>query len=175
MLISNSCLKEIIFDNKNLEYWLKILKINNEKDFIRFYTSIGSGWLNNKLKNNSKSQNYCVSRITEIINSQLVLKQSYNNKVVFRMENNLNANFIQMCNKKTKVINLPYFLSTSKENWKNKTYTIEIITAKNSKSVDLRFFDINNNENEVLFQTNSRFKVLNFIKTESYLKLKELE
>ena len=174
-LINEFCLNQIIFGNKDLKFWLKHLRIKTEKDFIKFYTSVGANWLNEQLKKGSISKNQCVSFFTKKINSQLSSQKSYNDRIVYRMENNLENNFIKMWNIKTDIINLPYFLSTSKENWNNKTYTIEIITSNKSKGVDLEIFGINNGEKKILFQTNSKFRVLNFDEENYYMKLKEIK
>jgi len=167
--ISENCLSEIVFNGKNLENCLKEFHIERESDILNFYSSIGSKWLNDYLKQKPNGSD-CKNFIIKMINSQLKIQKNYSNKIIFRMDDYFEDNFLKWSCKQTNIIELPYFLSTSKENWNNKKYVIEIKTSLRSKSVDLLNFGIDTSEKEVLFPLNSRFliksRVGNFIKLE---------
>jgi hypothetical protein len=169
MKIPENCLSEIIFDGKNLEYWLENFKIESEANILKLYSSIGSKWLNGYLKHKNPECT-CKDFIIKMINSQLKKQINYSNKIIFRMDDYFEDNFLKWNCNQTNIIELPYFLSTSKENWNNKKYVIEIKTSLRSKSVDLLNFGIDTSEKEVLFPLKARFliksRVDNFIKLE---------
>lgn len=155
--ISEKCLNEIIFANENLKYWLKKFGIKRKSDIVKLYSSVGSKWLNDYLKK-TKYECNCKNLIAEMINLQLTKQKKYSNKTVFRMEDNFEGNFLKW-NNNTNIIELPYFLSTSKDNWDNKKYVIEIKTSLKSESVDLLNFGIISTEKEILFPLKSKFEI----------------
>ena len=171
MGIPEKCLTEIIFDGKNLEYWLGKFEIKRESNILKLYSSIGSKWLNDYLKY-KVSECDCKNFIIKMINSQLKKQKKYSNKIIFRMDDYFEENFLKWDFKEVNIIELPYFLSTSKENWNNKKYVIEIKTSLRSKSVDLLNFGIDTSEKEILFPLNSKFLIKS--RGNKFIKLEEI-
>jgi hypothetical protein len=87
------------------------------------------------------------------------------------MEDYFEENFLNKIDANNN-IEIPFLLSTSKEDWKNRKHTIEMKTLNQSKSVDLELFGIFSSELEVLFQTNTKFKLLSV--KGSYVKMEEI-
>lgn len=87
------------------------------------------------------------------------------------MENSFEENFLDKLDKNNNV-EIPFLLSTSKDDWKNRNHTIEIKTLNQSKSVDLELFGIFSSELEVLFPTNTKFKLLSI--NNNYVKMEEI-
>tara|TARA_B100000809_G_scaffold264856_1_gene321893 strand:- start:1605 stop:2123 length:519 start_codon:yes stop_codon:yes gene_type:complete len=171
MEIPEKCLNEIIFDGKNLKFWLKTFKIEHESDIVQLYSSVGSKWLNDYLKQKRSDCN-CQNFIIKTINSQLKKQKKYSNRIVFRMDDYFEDNFLKWNLKKTNIIELPYFLSTSKENWNNKKYIIKIKTSRQSKGIDLLNFGIDTSDMEVLFPLNSKFEIKSIIN--NFIELEEI-
>lgn len=168
--IKRKHLNEIVFDNNTLSYYLKNLKANKEIDFIKLYTQVFSDWLNRYLRSEEKNCE-CKNYIISCINSKLNKQKKYNKRIVYRMENHFKENFLDKLDANNN-IEIPFILSTSKKDWKNREYTLEIKTLNRSKSVDLELLGIFSSELEVLFPTNTKFKLLSI--KNNYVKMEEI-
>jgi hypothetical protein len=168
--IKKQYLNEIIFCNITLGDYLKNSELDKDIDLIRLYTKDFSDWINHYLrsgKKNCECKNYIISCINSNLNKQI----KYNKKIVYRMENSFEENFLDKLDKNNNV-EIPFLLSTSKDDWKNRNHTIEIKTLNQSKSVDLELFGIFSSELEVLFPTNTKFKLLSI--NNNYVKMEEI-
>lgn len=184
MNLLNNCLEEFVYRDVTLKKRLENSKVDISKltltelelKLIYIYTGIDYDWINSDLKIYGKNHNKCKEAVKKIINSGLSKINPYNNKTVYRKEtfNNLVDTKKVFKENKGNVIKRNAFFSTSKEkkNWNN-TLIIKIQTNNESNARDLKEVNINSPEREVLFKTNTHFKIINT--TNNLVELKEIK
>lgn len=184
MNLLNNCLEEFVYRDVTLKKRLENSKVDISKltltelelKLIYIYTGIDYDWINSDLKIYSNNHNECKEAVKKIINSGLSKINPYNNKTVYRKEtfNNLVDTKKVFKENKGNVIKRNAFFSTSKEkkNWNN-TLIIKIQTNNESNARDLKEVNINSPEREVLFKTNTHFKIINT--TNNLVELKEIK
>ena len=137
---------------------------DEEAFFILAHTGSYSSWVNFPLRN-SHDLPPCQNYFAEGLDQSLSKLPSFNDEIVYRMENSLGEKNVALNwfrKNKGSVVELPYFLSTSKVKWSSTEMTWEIKTLdKGSKAKDLNLITNNKTEQEVLFQRNSLFEITN--------------
>lgn len=71
------------------------------------------------------------------------------------------------------VISFPNFLSTSKDRWKGRDIVFKITAKHDGGGRDVTKFSNNKNENEVLFRSRSKFRIVSVNEKDKYIGLKE--
>jgi len=145
---------------------LKGLLSNNitiEEAFpVLFFTSDGSDWINKLLRNND-ILNELEDLYKHLLLNSLNKIHSFSDKKVYRMDSphgDYNEILKWFKAKKQEGINIPYFLSTSKENWNSSPIIWEITTMNQSLGKDISNLSQVSSEKEVLFTCNSSFQVI---------------
>lgn len=156
------------------------IKENNLTDCealsILSYTGSLSKWINSDLRIGNKVECACKIVFIENLDHSLSQLNPFNNRVVFRMDSPSDTDCVLIWfneNKGIKV-NVPYFLSTSKNVFDtHNDVTWEIMTMhRKSLSRDISNISNNKNEEEVVFKANSYFIIekVNFETKKIYLK-----
>jgi len=153
--------------------------INEEEAFMLLaYTGSHSSWVNSDLRNGQITNCECKSEFISRLNKTLDKIISFNNQIVYRMDNpseNKEVVLKWFNSKIGFVFRIPYFLSTAKEDYENTEIVWKIMTLPdNSLGKDIS--DITNNEFEleVLFKTGSCFKIESVDYDKSYINLIEV-
>jgi hypothetical protein len=170
MIFSKNCEKELIYRDISLKEKLDNLNVNSknlnlselELKLIYLYVGIDYEWINSDLKVYGLNRSECKNDVVKLINSGLNKISPYENKVVFRRETFQNPIKTKKFLKENvgKIIKRFAFFSTSKKNWNNSDLIFKIFTINNSSGRDLSEINIESPENEVLFKTNTNFKIL---------------
>lgn len=139
--------------------------IDEQSFCIYSYTSSCSNWINGDIRN-KKKLSICKELYAQYLDKSLDKIPSHNERHIFRMDTPDEYQIQKW--KKTKVgeiIHIPYFLSSSKENWDVEStdrswivWKIKIL-ASNSKARDISNLTNLDEEQEILFKRNSYFKV----------------
>lgn len=184
--LNKECLNSITYRDKTLANTLKNIynnKNNNlseiEYQLIHSYTANNSYWINIELRKFGFNSCDCKNQVVNLINSGLDKISGFNNNIVYRMEPNNIYETTRIKNWYRKnlgaIIQAPFFLSTSKEDseWEEREITLKIRTNSNSLGKDLYKIGIDTPEKEILFKTNSIFKITDV--NEKYIELNEIE
>jgi len=147
--------------------------------FILSYTGSYSSWLNAGLRNgrdfDTKCQRYFASKLTLALDKL----PCFNDEYVFRMDSplGLKGQLAKWFNgNKGRVIHLPYFLSTSKDNYENSDITWHIKTMKNNSTArDLALVANNDTEREVLFKRDCFFQIGSIDGETGIIEMQEVE
>ncbi|PWG04044.1 ADP-ribosyltransferase [Polaribacter aquimarinus] len=187
-ILSSECLKVKTYrDNTLLGYLEKNIQRINYKKFklteieaklINSYTGQNSSWINSELRSIGHNICNCKIQVQNLINSGLNKLPSFNKNTVYRFEPNyINGTLTSkkwFRKKIGKIIKAPFFLSTTKDkDWGNSEVVLKINTSVNSLGKDLSEIGINSSEKEVLFKTNSLFKIIDV--NENFVELNEIE
>ena len=100
----------------------------------------------------------CLNRMNDLISSVKI-----DGSVVIDKKNiyDKDVDEVSVRKKIGKIIKAPFFLSTTKDkDWGNSEVVLKINTSVNSLGKDLSEIGINSSEKEVLFKTNSLFKII---------------
>ncbi|MBX2950996.1 MAG: hypothetical protein KF870_00720 [Leadbetterella sp.] len=135
-----------------------------EESFVLFfYTSIGSNRINSSLSDNGyENAPLYVKTYTKLLENVLGKLPSFNENEIIH-----ESSYSDLCKVLRKewmtspnTIRFPSFISSHKgEKWGNRPgYYIKILTSKKSRGKDIT--KIKANEQEVLFMTNTEFKIL---------------
>jgi hypothetical protein len=152
---------------------------DEEAFFILSHTGSSSSWVNNSLRNGRQFDTLCQQYFAEGLSNALNKLPSYSNKQVYRMDepttDNIEDVFSWFERNQGEIVRTPYFLSTSKENWKSTliTWSIKTLPA-NSNAKDLSLITNNDTETEVLFNCNSYFKILGINSAEKLIEIVEV-
>lgn len=140
------------------------------------YTGSWSSWINSELRNGGNITIEAKSMFIQALNTSLDKVCSVKGDTVYRMDSPSGdtGQILDWFSKNIgKVINIPYFLSTSKDDYKNTPIAWVISTLEeNSKGKDISHISNNKYENEVLFQPDSKF-IINEVK-DNYIYMTEI-
>lgn len=136
---------------------------DEEAFFVLSFTGSYSSWINLPLRNGYPLETKCKEFFANNLEKTLEKLPSYNDRYVFRMDTPTGSKSVVLnwfeANIE-KVITIPYFLSTAKENYENTEITWRIKTLTNdSKGKNLELLTNNIPEEEVLFKRNALFKI----------------
>ncbi len=151
---------------------------DEEAFFIVGHTASYSKWINQPLRDGNKFDNSCKEYFANSLGKALDKLPIFNSQKVYRMdsplgEKNQVMHWFEKNNKK--IVQTPYFLSTSKNNWNNTDITWHITTMKtNSNARDLFLITNNATEKEVLFKRNSFFKITKVNCDEGIIEMNEV-
>lgn len=152
---------------------------NEEAFFILAYTGSYSSWINQPLRAGQLLKSICKTRFAEILEKSLDKLPSFNCNYVYRMDSpdGLSQEVITWFKKIiNKIVKVPYFLSTSKDNWESTDIVWKIKTMQaNSNARDLHLLTNNCTEKEVLFKRNSYFKVLSVNEKNGIIEMEETD
>jgi hypothetical protein len=169
---------EITLKN-SIENKINVQKYNLSKleaQLIQSYTAMNSNWINSDLRRHGFNNCSCKSDVQNLINSGLNNIPRFINNIVYRMEpENLYETIdIKKWYKSRigKLIKAPFFLSTSKDKWEDRSIVLKIETSSNSNGRDLSKININTSEKEVLFNSGTLFKIINV--NEQHIELQEI-
>lgn len=131
------------------------------------YTGSWSSWINSDLRNGTKITEDAKDLFIAAENTSLDKVSSVDGNIVYRMDNPSGATqkMLQWFSDRIDtVINVPYFLSTSKDDYK-KTPIIWVISTlkENSRGKDILHISNNRYEKEVLFAPGSK-SIINEVK-----------
>lgn len=170
--ILTSLFEECCENNKSLRKFYDLLSSNGDSDmpvdevdfFIKSYTGEFSAWINEDLRNGIELSCNCKKVFRTGLNIALSGLQSFDNQTIYRMDLPGGDVFTTLNWFKKRIgqsFETPYFLSTSKDNFQN-TDIIWIIKtlATDSKGKDISNLSTSLAEKEILFQTESCFKIL---------------
>jgi hypothetical protein len=151
---------------------------DEEAFFILAHTGSYSSWINQPLRNGQLLDSICKEKFAENLDKSLNKLPPFNCENVFRMDDSPLGTAQEICSwfKKNigKVIIIPYFLSTSKENWDNTEITWKIKTMQaNSNARDLQLITNNDIEKEVLFKRYSSFKIISVNENTGIIEMEE--
>jgi hypothetical protein len=141
--------------------------LNLEADdlfYILSYTGGTSRWINTAIKRAEKSQ--CKENYATGLDTALSKLPPYLNQRVYRMELNAgeltsNEQLNMFEGKIGQIFSVPFYWSTSKENFHNSELTFVIATGKAvSQSSDISQLTNNTTEREVLFGRTSKFRIV---------------
>lgn len=167
---------ESLQKNIELTKYQKLNLTKIETQLIYSYTSSNSYWINSELRKFGQNKCECKSKVSNLINLGLSKIPSFSSEIVYRMEpdNIYETKEVKdwYNNNIGRKIFAPFFLSTSKENWKNREIIIKINTSPKSKGRNLSEIGIDTSEKEVLFNTNTFFEIINV--NEKYIELNEV-
>ncbi len=149
-----------------------------EASFILSFTARKSSWVNMELRNGIDFSTIEKAEFAEGLTNAISKMPSFDNEIVYRMDSpseNEDGIVREWFSRKIgSIFRIPYFLSTSKANWKNTAYTWKINTLKrNSLGNDISNMTNNKMENEILFHRNSIFRVDNV--DNDFIHLTEIE
>ena len=152
---------------------------NDEAFYILAYTGSSSRWLNSDLRNNVVVRNVCKQLYIDNLNNSLDKVAPFNNGIVYHMDSP-SAEDVEILDwfesKIGRKFKIPFFLSTSKEDYKNSPIVWEIETLKKeSYGKDISNITNNKYEYEVLFRTESCFEIKRVNREKQYIYLKEVE
>lgn len=164
---------------ENLE-GMSLNKLTEEETFVILaYTGSYSKWLNWDLRDSELTKCNCKKEFIKRLNNSLDKVKSFDNSTVYRMDSPFedSEKMLTWFNSKIDcVFKIPYFLSTSKEDYKNSEIVWEIKTLpNNSLGKDISNLTNNKNELEVLFRTDSCFKIKGIDAEKKYVLLSEIE
>ena len=152
---------------------------DEEAFFILGHTGSYSSWVNGPLRYGSELDTYCKQFFADRLDNVLNKIPSFNDNYVYRMDSpdGSKEQILKWFKKNVgAIIQIPFFLSTSKENWENTEVIWRIKTLKSgSKGKDLTLLTNNRSESEVLFKMNSYFKILDFEITNGIVEMEEIE
>lgn len=152
---------------------------DEEAFFILTHTGSYSSWINRPLRDGHPFDNVCKEEFANRLDKSLDKLPPYVGENVFRMDSPLGLKEdVCLWFKKNigSIVNVPYFLSTSKDNWENTEIIWDIQTmGTNSKARDLRLITNNDTEKEVLFKRNSSFMIMSVDEESGIIKLNEVE
>lgn len=147
--------------------------------FILSYTGSYSSWLNSESRNGRDFDTECKRYFANGLTLALDKLPYYNDEYVFRMDSPLGTKeqIIEWFNAHKKgIICVPYFLSTSKDNYENSEITWHIKTMKNnSKARDLALITNNDTEKEVLFKRDCFFRIVSVDSESGIIEMVEVE
>jgi|GEM_PF-5013371 len=149
-----------------------------EAYFILAYTGGASSWINSELRLGEIANSPCKQSYINLLDKSLEKVSQFQNGIVYRMdtphsEKDKVLNWFG--NKIGSTINIPYFLSTAKEDYKSSPIVWEIRTLKQySCAKDISNLTNNEYELEVLFSRDSRFKITRVDKSSSLVYLTEV-
>jgi hypothetical protein len=134
-----------------------------EAFLILAYTSGASRWLNRETREGDPYGSKCKAYFAHCLEETLKKIPSFDGQTIYRMEiftRNTNEVLLWFKNHRSKTMRLPYFLSSSKENFDNCELVWEIETLNHgSKARDIHNLTNNRSEKEVLFQHDSKFLI----------------
>jgi hypothetical protein len=149
-----------------------------EAFFILAYTGGSSSWINLELRNSNLPKSKCKGEFVKRLNDSLSKVKSFDNDMVFRMDNPPGENEETLTWFQGKIgskFRIPYFLSTAKEDYENSELVWQIKTLnQNSLGKDISRLTNNKYELEVLFQTGSCFEIIGIEKERRYVHLNEI-
>lgn len=157
---------------------LKQYKLSNEEAFfILIHTGSFSSWINQPLRSGFSLDSKCKERYAMELENSLSKLPPHNNELVFRMDSpdgDKEEVFAWFKYNINKVFRVPYFLSTSKDNW-GSTDVIWRIKTKNedSQARDLAYLTNNKSEKEVLFKRNTFFEIKKVHENEGIVDMQE--
>ncbi len=152
---------------------------DEEAFFILAHTGSYSSWINQPLRDGNAFDSVCKEEFATRLDNSLDKLPPFADKNVFRMDSPSGIK-VEVCSwfKENigSIVNVPYFLSTSKENWESTEVTWDIQTMKsNSKARDVCLITNNDTEKEVLFKRNSTFMILSVNEDSGTIQLKEVD
>lgn len=142
------------------------------------YTGSSSSWINEDLRDGRRLSTPCKEHFALYLDSVLKKVCSFSNNIVFRMDfpsgeaKEILFWFQKQINKRFLI---PYYLSTSKKDYKNSQIVWRIETAEISRGKDISDFSNSKGEQEILFERNSKFKVIGIDSQTNYVFLQELD
>lgn len=166
----------------NLSGMTKYRLTEEEALYILGYTGSMSQWMNSELRNSKKVLCECKKAVISELDKSLSKIPSFTSEIVYRMDGGCGGleEEVEWFKKQVgKIIRIPYFLSTSKDDYKNSDI-VWIINTHNSQSHARDVSELTNvaSEKEVLFSRNSTFKIidveLNEDMSKLYIHLEEL-
>lgn len=157
-------------NNLNLLNKIDINGLTEEDLFmILSYTARSSGWVNSDLRIGSPVKPKCKQEFIRRLDNALTKIRSFDNEIVYRMDNPLGSKkdiIAWFKQKQGCVFLLPYFLSTSKDKWKDRPIIWKIKTLKTgslgkdiTKLANDATLAKDASEKEVLFKTGACFKI----------------
>lgn len=135
----------------------------DEASYILSYTARNSSWINRRLREGERLDLKQIL-FAEKLNASLNKMPSFNNNFAYRMDSQLNEEVVISWFKKkiNCTFNIPYFLSTSKDNWGSNCEIWKIKTLEsNSFGKDISNLTQNPLEKEILFKQHSKFRIDN--------------
>lgn len=149
-----------------------------EKFSIYQYTSTFSNWINHNYRNGQELDTDCKKEFSNLLDNALKKLDSFDDDVVYRMDSPYPEKqevFKWFKSKKESVIEVPNYLSTSKDNFDNSPIVWKIKTLlANSKGKDISELTNNRFEKEVLFERNSCFYIKEIDESSSMIFLEEV-
>ncbi|MEX0596613.1 MAG: ADP-ribosyltransferase, partial [Candidatus Paceibacterota bacterium] len=153
--------------------------LSEEETFmILAYTGSYSSWVNSDLINSQIPNCKCKYEFIKRLNKSLDKIISFDNQTVYRMDSPFDDKdvILNWFNMKTGCIfRIPYFLSTAKEDYKSTKIVWKVKTLpENSLGKDISDITNNQYELEVLFTTDSCFKIDSIDFDKAYINLIEV-
>ena len=149
-----------------------------EAYFVLAYTGSASSWINSELRSGKTPLCICKQSYIHYLDKSLEKIAPSKNPIVYRMDSPYGdtKEVLKWFKKnKNKVINIPYFLSTAKEDYNNSPIVWKINTlSQNSYGKDISNLTNNKTELEVLFMRNAKFKIVNVDYASSIIFLSEV-
>ena len=148
----------------------------NSYYIIRKYMSSYSTILNPKLRSKTTKDDYTIL-YEYLLNKALKRLPVYGNEVVYRMDSpGMDFEIIKQWFKKRigHIISFPNFLSTSKNRWKHGSVVFKITTFSHSSARDISIILNSMGEDEVLFMSKSKFKIIDINDKKKYIELYEV-
>lgn len=131
----------------------------NDGFFIWSYTGSSSSWLNADRRNGEPYNSLCKELFAEGLEYALNKLPVYEGECI-RMEGYDAGHFKWFKNNIGITIRIPYFLSSSKDDYNNTVIVWRIKTHSNGSGRDISLISNNSHEHEILFNRNSRFCVV---------------
>lgn len=149
-----------------------------EEFSIYQYTSSFSRWININYRNGQEPDTNCKKEFSNLLDNALKKLDGFDDEIVYRMDSPYPEKkeiFKWFKSKKGSVIEVPNYLSTSKENYDNSPIVWKIKTlSANSKGKDISELTNNKFEKEVLFERNSCFYIKEIDELSSIIYLEEI-
>ncbi|MBA9078189.1 ADP-ribosyltransferase [Rufibacter quisquiliarum] len=166
--------------DRNLKGMIDHNLTEEEAFLVLTYTaSKTSSWVNHDLRNGNTHKRADKILYSEYLSFVLNKIPPFNNALAFRMETEVSddeevLNWFE--SKMGRTFVLPYFLSTSKEDWGNDQLVWQIQTLpKNSLARDISNLTNNPPEQEILFNKGAKFLIKGVDKEKCYVYLDEID
>lgn len=168
--------KHPLIRNSDSLYFLDSIVDKNSYYVIRRYMSSYSRALNPKLRSKTAKDDYTLL-YEYLLNKALKRLPIYGNEVVYRMDSpGIDFETIKQWFEKRigYILSFPNFLSTSKKRWEHGWVVFKITTFSHSGARDISIILNSMGEDEVLFMSKSKFKIIDVNDKEKYIELYEV-